>query len=98
MYGFATSLISDRARLHTSVTVPVIFAVLQVAFHLSTEVKYIQLSKIHGMNLCTGLHYFFLYFSTDIAFCHVELSTLSSICSELLKNYSLTFHITQSDT
>lgn len=74
---------------------PAIFAVFQFAFHLSTEVKYIQLYKVYGMYLCTGVQYFFLYFSAGTAFCHVELSTLSSICSELHKSYSLPFHVIQ---
>lgn len=35
------------------------FSVLKVAFHFSTEVKYIHPSKVYGMSLCKGLHYFF---------------------------------------
>lgn len=41
MYGFAIALISVRGRLHTYDTVPAIFAVFKVAFHLTTVLKYI---------------------------------------------------------
>lgn len=95
VYGFAIALVSDRARLHTYVTVPAVFAVFKVAFHLSTGLKYIQLSKAHGMNLCMELA-FFSYVPVQ-AFCNVGLSTVFSIFSELRKNYSLVFHIAQSD-
>lgn len=54
--------------------------------------------KCMGWIFALDSHYFFLYFSTGVAFCHVVLSTLSLISSELLKKYSLTFSITQSET
>lgn len=53
--------------------------------------------KCMGWIFALDSHYFFLYFSTGIAFCHAELSTLSSICLEMPKKYLFTFHITQSE-
>lgn len=74
------------------------FPVFQDAFHPYAGVKYIHLFKEYEIKICIGLHYCFLNSSVGIAFCCVDFSTLSSICTELNRNYLLAFHITHTET